>query len=144
MTDRQQLVTDIFNNMSAMRRLMMSPLPTAKKKPTGPTHAQMGVMFCLSHNNNIGVKDLAKCFDMTSSAATQLINGLVKRGWVTRKTTTADRRKHALHLSPTGQRILKNIIAQRSADLAKHLQVLSDKELTQLKNIQQKIIANHR
>ncbi len=141
MDKRQQIITDIFHNMSAMRRLVHGKMPEKKTGKNGPTHAQMGVMFALSHHK-LNVKDLAKCFGMTSSAATQLITGLVKRGWVMRQVVAGDRRKISLSLSASGQKILEKIIAERSAMFAKHLEVLTDKELGQLKSIQNKIIAH--
>ena len=79
---------------------------------------------------------------MTSSAATQLMTGLVSRGWVTRKTVAGDRRKVSLRLSPSGKRVLKNVMTKRTAVFAKHLEALTDSELKQWKTLQEKIIAH--
>ena len=142
--NRQQLVTDIFENFSTLRRLMMGQAAAPSARRGAPTHAQLGVMFMLSHRGEMSIKELARRFGMTSSAATQLVTSLVQRGWVKRQTVTGDRRKVSLRLSMAGRRLCKAMMAKRAALLAKHLEILNDQELKQLKAIQDKIIAHHR
>lgn len=139
---RQQLIAHIFENMSTMRRLMWSQSQSLKKTKQTPSMAQLGVLMALSHQSNLGVKELARCSGMTSSAATQLVNGLVRGGWVARKAVTGDRRKVALQLSLKGKLTLRKLTAERAAIFAKKLSVLSDAELAQLQAIQEKIIAS--
>lgn len=139
---RAQLIANIFENMSAMRRLMWNQSQQMRKVKNAPSMAQLGALMALSHQTNLGVKDLAQCSGMTSSAATQLVNGLVRSGWVTRKAVAGDRRKVALQLSLKGKLTLRKLTAERAAIFAKKLSVLSDSELEQLKAIQEKIIAS--
>lgn len=143
MTNRQELMKDIFQGMSSLRRLIMARSPHPKGAVHGPTHAQMGIMHVLSQQPS-SVKDLAKCFGMTPSAATQFTNGLVKQGWVCRETVAGDRRKVALTLSTAGQRMLKQHLAKKAALFSRYLEVLTDQELKQLKAIQDKLVSQTR
>jgi len=43
-----------------------------------PTHAQLGIMCVLAHRKAQSIKELAEQFGISSSAATQLVNGMVR------------------------------------------------------------------
>ena len=63
------------------------------------TPAQWGVLMCVAHGEKRTVKDVAGALSITSSAATQLIDGLVESGYVNRAEDQRDRRAVTLTLS---------------------------------------------
>jgi DNA-binding MarR family transcriptional regulator len=136
--DKQELIQSIFQNMSALGRNLAGRNLGPYSKGS-PTYAQIGVLFTVSKNSQQTIKDVAACFGMTSSAATQLVNGLEKEGMLTRKEDKVDRRKTCLELTPKGRKYVANIKKKRYKMMAEILETLNSEELLQLKRIQDKI-----
>jgi DNA-binding MarR family transcriptional regulator len=111
--------------------------PIAKGKPT---HAQTGVMFMLVHVGPQSIKDMAARFSMTPSAATQLVNGLVKDGYLVRTENIWDRRKVGVDLTVKGKKYLMAKKKERNLAMAAVLAPLSRQELIQLDVILQKVV----
>ncbi len=137
--DRREIIQNIFENMGAMRRNL-----AGQNKGRGsrclPTHAQIGILFAIFRDGPQSVKNISAKFVMTSSAATQLVNGLEKDGLLTRKIDKADRRKTRLELTAKGRKNIDSIRKQRHETMSKILGVLNTGELLQLKRIQDKIV----
>jgi DNA-binding MarR family transcriptional regulator len=142
--DRQQLVAEIFENLSAMRRKMFGQWSQANQAKDGPTYAQMGVLSMIFHHEHVLVKDIADKFGITGSAATQIVNSLVKRGWVERHKGERDKRQVALKLSTAGKRVHDKLMAERVTLFTQTLDVLTDTELKQLHAIQKKLLHSPR
>lgn len=143
--DRQELVASIYDNITTLRRLILTrQAPLYSGKDDMPTHAQASVLLAVSQHEDPNIKRLASCFSMTSSAATQVVNDLVARGWVTRKESSVDRRQVTLALSPTGKRLVTQLIKKRAEHFSEHMSPLSDAELKEFKRLQDKIINHHR
>jgi DNA-binding MarR family transcriptional regulator len=137
MGQREKLIEDIFQGLSAMRRAFFARGEHVSLK-SGPTHAQLGIMSMLSHEA-LGVKDLALRFGMTSSAVTQFITNLSKQGYIVKTPDKTDRRKTCLRLTKKGERVLLKSKEERLKLFRDRLSRLSDEELLQLKKIQEKI-----
>jgi len=140
---REEILTAIFEDMRMMHRLHASPHSSEKKELKGmPTRSQMGIMMILSQGEVKTVKELAETFCMSSSAATQLVEGLVQAKLMARKEDKEDRRKLNLTLTALGKKKLEEAKKERFAGLKKLFEPLDDQELMQLKKLQSKIIAN--
>lgn len=138
---RQKLMSDIFENICSLARIIHTR--DAHSLPSGmPTQSQIRILFMISHQGPQNVKQIAKRFEFTPSAATQLINNLVKDKLLTRKEDALDRRKIYIDLTNKGKKILKQAHKLHFEKIKKMFKPLSDKELIQLKNIYSKII-NH-
>ena len=136
--DRQKILTEIFENISSLGRSMLSRGPHAL--PDGmPTRAQMGVMFLISQNSQT-IKQIAEKFQITPSAATQLVDNLVEDDLLIRKEDEDDRRKINVELTAKGKDRLKQAKKLRFEKIEKMFEPLSNQELMQLKNIYSKII----
>lgn len=107
-----------------------------------PTPAQFGLLMMLSAHGSKSLKDLAECFTMSPSAATQLVDGLVKDGLVRRTEDENDRRKVEVSLTPAGVTKLQAAQKSRLASLTKMMEPLTDAELAQLRVLQKKITDN--
>jgi DNA-binding MarR family transcriptional regulator len=94
----------------------------------------------VDNQGNQGVKQLAQLFSITPSAATQMVDGLVRGGLLKRETDQEDRRKVHLSLTAKGKQVLEK---SKQAHLKSFLRILSpltDQELNQFKTLQSKII----
>lgn len=86
------------------------------------------------------VKDVAKALGITSSAATQLVDGLVSSGYVNRKTDEEDRRAVALTLSKKTKEHVNKMKKQGIQKFLTLFKVLNDKEFNQYLELNKKIV----
>jgi len=139
MATRKQKVAELLESFGSLRRVMaFHPVSTAKMPRITPS--QWGALMLIEHHGKSTVKDVAKALGITSSAATQLIDGLVASGYVTRKTRAEDRRVVTLALSHTTK---KHVAAMKREVLQKSLKffaVLNEKEFGQYIILNKKII----
>jgi len=63
------------------------------------TYTQFVLLVIVNENEGISIKDLAHIMGMTSSAATQQVDNLVKKGYLIRRGSLEDRRTLELSLS---------------------------------------------
>lgn len=132
-------MADMFENVTSLGRTMMGKGHHAH--PEGmPTRAQMGVLFMITHQSAQGIKQIAEKFQITPSAATQLVDGLVADGLLTRKADDQDRRKISVELTAKGKEKMELAQKMRFEKMNKMFEVLSDEELMQLNSIFLKII----
>jgi DNA-binding MarR family transcriptional regulator len=126
--------------MDSMARIGLMHHKQGSEPKDLPTQAQIGVLFVLSHQGSQSIKDLSLRFGMTSSAATQLVDGLVKHGFLKRMEDRNDRRKMCVDLTSKGKKTLEKAKKQRIEKMAKMFEPLTDEELMQLQKIQSKIV----
>lgn len=107
-----------------------------------PTHARMCVMGMLFHHNTLGATEIAERLELTPSAATQLVDGMVREGLVARKANVEDRRKTNIVLTTKGKKLLDVAKKARLVMLEKMFEVLSDSEIKELERLQQKMITH--
>lgn len=115
---------------------------TAKAGKNGPriTPAQWGVVMFIRNRTTCTVKDIAQTFSITSSAATQLVDGLVKSGYVKRQTDAKDRRAVALTLSKTMRDHVAAMKRMATREFMRLFKVLSEKEFNQYCALSRKIV----
>lgn len=104
------------------------------------TLAQWGVLAILQQNQSASVKEIAKGLNITSSAATQLTDGLVKKGFVLRTQNKDDRRKLTLTLSEKTRKQVEQMHAESVNIFTKLFDSLSDKEFEQFFNLHVKVL----
>ena len=94
--DRKRHIEELIRGYVVIRRKMMA----AKGKGSlNITPAQWSVIMLLGEKDECTIKDIAAQLGITSSAATQLVDGLMKSGVVVRATSKADRRVVAVSLT---------------------------------------------
>lgn len=137
--DRSELISQIVEDFSSFKRvLMVSRAKRVGKR--GPTPSQIGILMLVAFEGPQHLKTLADHSCMSSSAATQLVNGLVKDHLLTRTEDAKDRRRVRLTLTAKGKRQLAQAKKTRLASFAKLLMPLSETELLEWKRLQRKII----
>ncbi len=91
MINRKKQISDIIENFRTVYKAMARIAPSFfRNLDISPT--QMFILSLLKENQGISLKELADMLYISSSAATQQVNDLVKRGYLNRETNDADRR----------------------------------------------------
>lgn len=104
------------------------------------TLAQWGVLAILQQNQSASVKEIAKGLSITSSAATQLTDGLVKKGFVLRTQNKDDRRIITLTLSEQTRKQVEQMHNESVNIFTKLFESLTDKEFEQFFNLHVKVL----
>jgi DNA-binding MarR family transcriptional regulator len=91
MKNRRRLIENIFENFYAIRQKIASELNLSFDEMQ-LTYSQWLVLNLVRKNKSINIKDLAELLGITSSAATQIVDGLVNKGLLSRKRSKIDRR----------------------------------------------------
>lgn len=76
-------------------------------KSAGLSMAQFGILMQLHHKGACGVSEIGERFDITSAAASQLVDKLVQSGYIERAEDPSDRRAKVLKLTASGQTLIE-------------------------------------
>ena len=136
---RSILISQIAEDLASFKRVLVASNAKAFAKRM-PTPAGIGILAFVAQEGPQNLKDIAKRLCMSSSAATQLVDGLVRDRLLTRTEDRTDRRRIKLALTAVGKRKLAQAKKARLAALAKLLEPLSPQELNEWRRLQQKII----
>jgi len=139
MTDRKQKIKELMEDFKTLRRAVVFDIPRSINIPR-ITPSQWGALMCIEQHGESTVKDVAKTLGITSSASTQLIDGLVASGYVTRKTDKNDRRAVTLTLSKRTRAKVDKMKKQIQSKFFNFLKSLSDKEFDQYIRLNKKIV----
>lgn len=137
--ERKEVLAKIMESIGKMHRFGggHQGLDAAHKMPT---RSQVCIMMILMQEGGKSIKDLAKQFSMTSSAATQLVDGLVKDKLLIRQMDKEDRRKISVSLTAEGRKKLLMAKKARFKAMSKYFEALNDKELQELQKLLGKIV----
>jgi DNA-binding MarR family transcriptional regulator len=95
----------------------------------GVTGGQVSLLFQISRNRGIGVRDLAALERMSPAAMSGYVDRLERAGLVTKTQDQNDRRRQGLSVTDEGERVLRSVKSRRTAWLAARLEHLSPEEL---------------
>ena len=98
----------------------------------GLSFTQMKALFLLQEYQELTVKDISARLSMSFPAMSRSVDGLVQRGFVTRREHETDRRSKQIALLPAGRDVLSRVTAAREAALVAFAAQLSDAERTAL------------
>jgi len=104
--------------------------------------AQVRVLYFVKHHQPVTVKHIAEVMKTSASAATQIVDGIVKAGYVERQSDDQDRRKAHIFLSAKGKAKFAKFRKDHLERMAELLSPLSNRELEQLITIQRKITSS--
>lgn len=127
--------------MESMRALRRHSAFHSASHATLPriTPSQWGAILTIEELGESTVKDVADALGITSSAATQLINGLVDNGYVLRTASKKDRRTVLLKLSKKTKVHVAQMKKQLVRKFLKLFEVLNEKEFSQYLALNKKI-----
>ena len=139
MTNRKQKVEELMESFRTLRRSMTLHSAGTSKLPR-ITPSQWGVLMMIEAKGKCTVKDVAHSLGISSSAATQLIDGLVKSGYVMRKAHAEDRRSVTLTLSQKSKKRVEKMKADGIKRMLQFFKALSDAEFDQFIRLNKKIV----
>ena len=138
MTNRKQLIEEILNSIHALRQKMKIKAVASRDHIT---HSQWFVLGIIEHNKHVSIKNISEMLGISSSAATQLVNGLVQNGYVVRQDKPEDRRAVQLELSTKGKKQISSLKEKRINEMTKLFDALNDSELETYLRFHKKIIS---
>lgn len=139
MIDRRKKIKELLANLHSMKRIMDFRSPDSLKLAQ-ITPSQWGVLMYVEKNQGNTIKDVAKYLNMTSSAVTQLVDGLVNNGYLIRTTGVSDRRIVTLSLSKEMTRKIKKMKDKTLERFLEFFQGLEDDEFNQYVSLSNKIV----
>src|SRR5512146_2649002 len=102
MTSPTQLTQTLRNFMDVVMQHSMHERAHLAKQ-SGLSMPQFGILMQIYHRGNCGISDISNRFDITSAAASQLVDKLVQSGLVQREEDPQDRRAKLLNLTEKGK-----------------------------------------
>ncbi len=118
----EEVLAVVPSIMSTFRTEMRAHRPTELSLP------QFRVLIFLNRHVGASVSAVAEHVGLALSSTSQLLDGLMKRGYVTRDTAAADRRRATLSLTTLGQATLESARVHARARVEEHLSLLSEDE----------------
>jgi DNA-binding MarR family transcriptional regulator len=140
MSTRNQLIEQLLYSFHTIKNITK-----AKSLHLGHqgsvTHSQWFVLTMIEHFKKSNIKEIADALDMSSSAATQLVDVLVQVGLVIRQEDPNDRRSVQLELSPKGKKHIADTKTERINEMAEIFDGLTKDELEEFVRLHKKITA---
>jgi DNA-binding MarR family transcriptional regulator len=138
MSNRKQQITDIIENFHTVYKAITRISPSLLSE-LNITQTQIFILSLIKENEGLSLKELAAILGISSSAATQQVNYLVKRGYLIREINDADRRFIKISLSedmsnPIG--VFEDILIERFTEF---FSKLTDEELDLYSKLNSKI-----
>lgn len=137
MLNRSKVIEGLIQDMHAMRHKLMVGY-TAKKHMV-ITPSQGFVLRFVAKNDSANVKAVTQALNISSSAATQLVEGLVEKGYLVRHDNPNDRRISNLSLSEKAKKLFKEFKEQGLQKMTEVFDALTDEELSQYAALNRKI-----
>jgi DNA-binding MarR family transcriptional regulator len=98
----------------------------------GITLSQLKALGALEQQEQIPLGELAERMQLSLPAVSRIVDGLVKRGWVTREEAPADRRCKLVQITPEALSTYRELAALRISALRAFVETLSSEELEAL------------
>lgn len=112
MTDSVQLTQTIRRGMDLITHRAFREQARFVKS-TGLSMAQFGILMQLHYRQHCGISDIGNHMDITSAAASQLVDKLVQGELLERTEDPSDRRAKLLKLTPKGRALIEGGLAAR-------------------------------
>jgi DNA-binding MarR family transcriptional regulator len=106
--------------------------------------SQWMTLRTIYENPGISVKDIARQLNVTGSAATQLVDLLEKKGYLTRSENAEDRRSTSIRLSNEIKDLFDQARTEAASEFNALFDVLSDEELATFCGLSKKVVGGIR
>ena len=90
--------------------------------------SQVKMMFLLEDGGEHSVKEIATYLGLSLPAASRAVDGLIQRGWVTRRESAADRRSRLIALTDDGRAVVDRVLRARLKTLERFADELTPEE----------------
>ncbi len=128
MSDRRSQIEGILQYFQAMKHRVLSGTYILSPRNQIP-NSQWIVLRIVYQNEGIGVKEISHRLGISSSAATQLVDSLVRKGYLIREESPEDRRALRISLTVKTRELIDVTSARALGAVQSHFDVLTDEEL---------------
>ena len=98
----------------------------------GSSFSQIKLLFLLEDGVEHSVTEIAAALELSLPATSRAIDGLIEKGYVTRRESAEDRRSRIVALTEFGQRTVTTIVEARLRKLEEFAEMLTDEERRRL------------
>jgi DNA-binding MarR family transcriptional regulator len=141
MAERRKSIEILLEDIQALKKRVF--FGAASNCQTGRiTASQWFVVRHLGKSAGTTLKEVAQSLNVTSSAATQLVEALVRKGYIVKKIGSPDRRELELRLSDKSKKHLAELRRKRLAEMTKIFGVLTDQEFSAYCRLFNKVAAS--
>lgn len=137
---KDDLLQEVMNNVTAIRRLMASCMHQLDGEGNMPA-SQAELLLIVHQEGRPTLKELANLMQITPGAITQLVEYLERMDYVKRETSRVDRRVTQVMITAEGERKI-SAVKQQKGNLFKHVyKELTVDELRTMNTVQKKMIS---
>ncbi|MEA1959815.1 MAG: MarR family transcriptional regulator [Bacillota bacterium] len=137
--NRADLIQEIFENMIFIQKKISSSLSPAD---CSVPPAQAIVLHIVASHESLSIKGIAELLQVSSSAATQMVDTLVKSGLLLREADAKDRRTLKIRLTDLGESKFVELRKLKLNSIGQTLSPLSDQELKTFRDLLWTIMNN--
>lgn len=135
---RHAQIERIFHNFHAIRRAY-SGGSRFSSRHYGMSFMQASVLMMLMHEHDQTIGQLAMNLGISKSAMSQLLEGLIERGFVERQVSLDDRRVAYAKLTEKGVEHLKQVRREGMREMMQLFDRLDEDEITHIERITEKL-----
>jgi DNA-binding MarR family transcriptional regulator len=141
MTTRQEILSNLFESLSLMHRALLAHKDMSLQK-VGMSRPQFELLCYLERHGEVTMKEITALMHVTSSAMTQLIEGLVQLKFLVRTQDTTDRRIVKVSLTKQGEKRLSTFRKTVFDHMIPKFEGIHEKELQAMSETARKIAEN--
>jgi DNA-binding MarR family transcriptional regulator len=137
---RKQLVERLIVGMISMRHADRDAGHSSILQRHGFSSPQMPMLVLIAKVGSVSVKDIASRLNITSSAATQLVQTLIRHGSLRKTTDEKDRRAVRIEFTSLGKRKFAALRSDMLGEIEQIFKPVPDRELTEMINTFEKVL----
>ncbi len=138
---RKEKIQEMFEGFMSLQKALGTRKDSFFQK-YDLNRSQVHILYAIAQGKELTVKDVASKMGITSSAATQMIEGLVIAGFIQRSHDKKDRRIVHINFSDNGKKKFETFKKNHMERIAKTFETISDKELDAMITIPRKVLNN--
>ena len=138
MTRREELIDEYMQVMAMVQRQVL-PIKASSAASQGLSRPQAEALHLLSCRPSATIKLIAELLGISSSAATQLTEGLVQMELVNRESSAEDRRVVEVSLTAGGKKKVEGLRRASKDHIIELLQGLNDQDIADLRVLLKKL-----
>ena len=143
MPTRKQSIAKILSSFQIIRRTLLQQVAEQQacdQDKNSLTLSQQMTLVTVAARGSVSVKEIAEARMISSSAATQVVDTLVKKGYLVRRQDESDRRATAVSLGPEYQQWVDKRVGNAAAYLTPIFGALSKEELEEYERLNTKLV----
>lgn len=144
MPTRKQSISNILDSFQIIRRALLQQVAEQQacdQDENSVTLAQQMTLLTVAARGAVSVKEIAEARMISSSAATQVVDTLVKKGYLIRNQDERDRRASVVVLGPEYQQKFAAKVGNASTYLTPIFSSLSKEELEEYERLNHKLVS---